>query len=618
MNNQRKIIFRNQKRKVGIEYTIYSDETIIGETASITSSGIRIPVEIGKYFHFPIKQDERLEIFADYIVSSSAGESIFENIASEVYLQRIAYPDRKKRKVLRDVVFLKPREPATLKAIRLLPKHQSRIRYIIHKQLNPTAYFLQTKTIRDLTPVDFDISGLELIITGGLQSARFEIYCNSTNQLFIKMDTSIRRWGKVTLSSELHYHLSAFFDYNFFVCKKENEPPMVIPTFPREIDQRKVMEISFPHIAEEKKDTTIIFTHPNLTLKPSTIADYQAKCALKGMGFPIKSYHSNYITGQHKEPEIEQAMRDLIQKALSNTELQRNSEVQLVIGSPHENEIGNKHSFDEILIDEKENTLLIIEYKTSFAQSKYGEVDKAIAELEHFRRKLGSKVFLILLMNDDLLNSKREIITQPFGERNNILLIGKHDLEVFYSQPELLLERINSFKQRKEIIKKTPLLEETRLYKSLLKFSDSQFLNKHTDLLLRKLPHNYRIISILNGLHLGADFEQQVQALLQKEGFEVLSNVLIGYYSRKMEVDHIGFKNETLTIISCRDASKVTCLMSLKLDIKQKACLLEHRKFLLNADYARLYLKVSQQVYNKVKHFEGTWIDSVEIIFVVD
>ncbi|NPD90558.1 MAG: hypothetical protein HGN29_17740 [Asgard group archaeon] len=618
MSNQRKIIYRNQKRKVGIEYTIYSDETIIGETVSITSSGIRIPQEIGKYFHLPTEQDERIEIIVDIKVCSSIEDSVFENIASEIYLQKIAYPDRKKRKVLRDVVFLKPKEPSILKSIRFLAKHQSRIRYIIHKQLDPSAYFLNVKSLRDLTPIDFDITSLELIVTGGLQSARFEIYRDYTNQLFIRMDTSIRGYGKVTLSSELDYHLASFFDYDFFVCKKESEQPMVIPTLPREIDQRKVMEISFPHMAKKKKDTTIIFTHPNLTLRPSTITDYQKKCLLKEMGFPIKSYHSNYITGQHKEPEVEEAMRKLIQKTFSTSKQLRNSEVQLVIDSPHENEVGNKHTFDEIIIDERDNSLLIIEYKTSFTQNKYGEVDKAIAELEHFRRKLGGKVFLVLLMDDDLFNSKREIITQQFGERNNILLIGKHDLEVFYLHPELLLERINSFKQRKETIKKIPFKKETQLYKSLLKLSESQVINKHTDFLLKKLPLNYRVISILNGLHSGADFEQQVQALLMNEGFAVLSNVLIGYYSRKMEIDHFGFKNDTLTIISCRDASNVSCLMSLKLDIKQKACLLEHRKFLLNADYARLYLKVSQKVYNKVKHFESTWIDSVEIVFVVD
>ena len=71
-----------------------------------------------------------------------------------------------------------------------------------------------------------------------------------------------------------------------------------------------------------------------------------------------------------------------------------------------------------------------------------------------------------------------------------------------------------------------------------------------------------------------------------------------------------------MILVSCRDASTVNCLMSFRLDIKQKAYKLEYRRFLLNADYAKLYLKVTSAVYEKVKDFEGKWVESVEIVFI--
>jgi hypothetical protein len=56
--------------------------------------------------------------------------------------------------------------------------------------------------------------------------------------------------------------------------------------------------------------------------------------------------------------------------------------------------------------------------------------------------------------------------------------------------------------------------------------------------------------------------------------------------------------------------------MSLKLDIKQKACKIEYRKFLLNADEAKLYVKVTPETHQKMKEFEGLWVENVEIIFI--
>ena len=88
--------------------------------------------------------------------------------------------------------------------------------------------------------------------------------------------------------------------------------------------------------------------------------------------------------------------------------------------------------------------------------------------------------------------------------------------------------------------------------------------------------------------------------------------------NRRIEIDMIAFKEEELVVISCRNALDVKCLMSFRLDIKQKAHKLEYRMHLLNADAARLYIKVTKENYDQLVTFEGTWVDSVEIIFIIE
>ena len=115
----------------------------------------------------------------------------------------------------------------------------------------------------------------------------------------------------------------------------------------------------------------------------------------------------------------------------------------------------------------------------------------------------------------------------------------------------------------------------------------------------------------------GGDFENEIQLIFEKEGYDVVSNLLISYYNRKMEIDLVCFKNNEITLISCRNATNVKCLMSLKLDLKQKACKIEYRKFLLNADEAKLYVKVTPEIFQNVRDFEGLWIENIEIVFIV-
>ena len=618
MKNSNKIVFKNQKHKMGIQYTINSDSTIICHIHSITSKGMTIPHEIGKYFSLPMMQDKSLEIYVDFEIDTPAGLIKFDNILSEVYSQKIAYKNRKNLQKQRTVVFLRPKDTIIFKQLRELQKQHKKLSYVIKRQLKPTNYFSKTKGIRDSVPCDFDLLELELIIAGGRQNAQFEIYQSVDKQLFIKMRTKIDKWGRITLSSELSNHLLSFFDYGFFVCKKDDCPPIVVPAILREIETRQVLELKYPRYASKKVFATIILAHPSLTLQSSTIADYKKKTEYRGLGYPIKSFNPNYITGRHQDSEIEGKMRTLITQTFTLPKYEQYSEVQILVDCPEENELGNKHVFDEFILNTKDNSLIIVEHKTSFTSSKHSEIDSAIAEMEHFRRKLGENILLIILINDDLFNGD-EVITQDFGYKSNILLIGKEELESLYLTPSNLLQRIFTFKQRsKQIAEEQFPIENPLLNESLDIMIDTygSVFTLSKKLILEKLPRNFRLISLLGINHAGSTFEHEVHQLMESQGYNVVMNVLLGYFGRKMEVDLLGVKNDDIVIVSCRDASSVKCLMSFRLDLKQKACRLEYRRTLLNADSAYLYVKVTQEVYQKVKEFEGKWVDKVEIIFI--
>ena len=619
LDEERKIIFSNFKPRVNVGYTIFTDKTIISSTPAINGYGIRIPAEIGKYFIFPRHQKEQFEINVDYTIKIKNKTLKFLNIKSQVYMKKIEYPNRKNRKKPSDVVFIKPIQELILKKFRGFKNRNKKTNFELQYQLKPTSFFEEIQKIRMVCAVDFTLEGMELVTTGGLQKARFEVYRNKENQIFVKMQTSIRRWGKITLSTHLRHHIVDFFNYNEVICKRENNKPFVVSTYQFLKGKRIVFELRLPHFSKEKKGTTVIFTHPDFKLTEITKRDFEITRMLRKMDFPIKSFYTPFFNGHHPNHKIEKKMRKLIRNAFSKENYRMFSDVQVTVRSPLENRKGNRHAFDDFIINTLDNSLILVEYKTSFTKAtKYVEIDSAIAEMHHYRRKLGENVYLIIILNDDLIINN-EIITKTFGLKNNLLLIGKKELEKLNNKPELLFNDFEKFQLKLKEKKSNNDFNNTPLMKSLSKkpMTQNAVLMKNKELIINKLPQDYRFIAEFTIANEdGEGFEREIQQFLEKEGYEVVSNYLIGYYKRKMEIDLIGFRKRELILASCRNASSVNCHISLKLDIKQKACKIEYRKFLLNADRAKLYIKVRPKIYQKVKELEGFWAENVEVTFV--
>ncbi|MFW9924338.1 MAG: hypothetical protein ACFFDW_13735 [Candidatus Thorarchaeota archaeon] len=620
--NQQKILYENNKVRLNTGFTLFMDDTLIGYTTAMTCKGICFPLEIGKFFNLPKTSEEKFNIVVDYMFEGLEKKDLLK-VDSSIYLENSYYINRKKEKKPRTVVYLKPIDPKVLSNLRKLVQQHKKISYRFTNQLVPTEYHLKIKKLRENTGQDLnlDLTSLELIVIGGWQNAQFEIYRNNNGQIFIRSNAQITQWGKVTISSELNNHIENFFEYTEFLCKKDNEPSIIIPTVIREIESKIKMQVNFPYYSEDNKQITLLITHPDFKLTPPTIADYELKCFLRELGYPIKSFYSRYFNGKHDNEIIEESMRVVVREAFKSENYSIFPDVQLVIDNPFENEIGNKHVFDDFIIDRKDNSLILIEYKTTFGRhAKYRETDYAIARLAHFKKKLGEKISLILIINGELYNN-HENVTKKFGKAINLVLIGKNELKELKQNPSLLIERLAEVKKVKLFNYKNSINEtkEDLLYTSLKKLQTEEkcFLEKNKGIVVNKIPNNFSFYSQHTVNNVGGKFEEEVKQLLQKEGFDVVSNLVICYYNRRMEIDLMGFKNDQLLVASCRRALDVHCLKSFRLDIRQKAHQIEHRKLLLNADSARLYIKLKKGDFERLKDYSGTWVDGVEIIFVL-
>ncbi|MHA1435337.1 MAG: hypothetical protein ACTSO7_15955 [Candidatus Heimdallarchaeota archaeon] len=607
----KKIVFRNHKKKRGVEFIIYTDMTIEMKTNFLNKTyGLRLPNELFKFIHEP-SDSEILNV--NICITNESKKSKFENFKTKIVIRKDAYTGKNKKSGIVRSVFLKPTDQKIFSNIKSEMEKNSTIVCIIEKGIRSKNKLNEMIDLRkQTTGMKFELHNFDLIVCGGIRNSTFEVYRNQKNVLYVKSNTFLYDTGNITISAELEKIIPNIFNANYFVCKKDKEQPIVVPIVHRKREEgRQVTEINYPFYTKKKIKTTIIFTHPKFQFSPSIIEDYSFKQTLTGLGYNIKSLHSNFITGQHWDKNLERKMRAMVRKVFLDKKVVVNSEVQIFTNSD-ENKIGDKHTFDDIILDE-ENALLIFEYKTSFSSRKHNEIDNAIAEMYHFKRKISGKTIVVMIVNGDLF-FKGKTITKNFGLCNDIVLIGKQELEKLFPNPTLLIDRIIDYKKQKHNFQITD--EVNTLVESLNDNSENEIIQNNKSIIIEKIPPYFHL-SIVPLNHKGTDFEHDVGQILMVQGFEAINNVFFKYFDRRMEIDHLCFKNNEMLLVSCRDASDVNCLMSFRLDIKQKVCKLEYRRFLLNADYAKLYIKVTPEIYDKVKDFEGEWVDSVEIVFII-
>ncbi|MGC9778107.1 MAG: hypothetical protein HZR80_02575 [Candidatus Heimdallarchaeota archaeon] len=145
---------------------------------------------------------------------------------------------------------------------------------------------------------------------------------------------------------------------------------------------------------------------------------------------------------------------------------------------------------------------------------------------------------------------------------------------------------------------------------------DLKILIRNQQLILEKFPACVKIHDIKKRKKgKGITYEREIRDRLIENGYQVASNVILSNLSKPFEVDHIAFKDNKITLVSCKDRSNISYEPELPHLIKEAANTLEFRKNLLNADKAVLYVKVNKTFRENQQNLFGEipWVENVEI-----
>ncbi len=146
---------------------------------------------------------------------------------------------------------------------------------------------------------------------------------------------------------------------------------------------------------------------------------------------------------------------------------------------------------------------------------------------------------------------------------------------------------------------------------------DLHILLQNQDLILERFPACIKIRDIWKRKRgKGTAYEHEIRKKLIKNGYQVASNVMLSNLSKPFEVDHLAFKNNAITLVSCKDRRNISYEPDLPHLIREAANVLEFRKNLLNIDTAILYVKVNPNFFHNQQLLFGQkpWVKNVEII----
>ncbi|MHA1124375.1 MAG: hypothetical protein ACTSO7_08875 [Candidatus Heimdallarchaeota archaeon] len=137
------------------------------------------------------------------------------------------------------------------------------------------------------------------------------------------------------------------------------------------------------------------------------------------------------------------------------------------------------------------------------------------------------------------------------------------------------------------------------------------------NLLLSTFPSDVLVLGQKSTNRLGATFEEEMQLILEKNGYAIVTNLWCYYRRRKFEIDLIGLKENKISIFSCKDMSTTSNWGQIITSTKEAANKLKYRKEQINAHQAKLYIKPNLKFKSKLhqkKELEK-WSTNIEIVF---
>jgi len=557
-----KLLFSQEKKERGSKLIIFANGTV--DLQSKTSKyGMHIPSGLYKWKKLPKrKSDSELNVLVNFWHK----ESKFEKVQCVIYHNNYE-------------CYLRPLgDEHQEKNILQLMKKNAILKCVIQadvdkiQQLPSTNYFKRALNLTEQISLP-DIVTLKLIMLGGMQNTKYEIFSDNKMNLFFRCRGKVDKKGVLVLSSEISRFIRDWFENeNLCLCSVNSQPTLVLPlTIRRRKSTSKVYkELNIPYYGDPK-EVTVYFSVLDSHLTEQAIKDSQLKSLLSKNEFNILTLKSNLRQGSHYNKEFEMQVRDLIEKTFrNNKDSLVLSEVELILNNDEFHLSGwDKNRFDSIVYHQRDidDYLALIEIKTSIEPSnKCGIIESAIAKLYQLRKRIGKKTTIpILFINEDVFY-KGKLVTKDYGNLCDIILIGRRELANLIENPSKLRERISQYINNQ---------------------------NSKQSLIANKLR-------TVNAISEGSDFENKIKQQLLTDGYKVESNVIYRIQHKHMEIDHVAIKQSEKLLISCKDHSKIKSEWKVLSKLSEALNLIVFRKALLGFPHARLYMRVHSNLKDKI------------------
>ena len=233
-----------------------------------------------------------------------------------------------------------------------------------------------------------------------------------------------------------------------------------------------------------------------------------------------------------------------------------------------------------------------------------------VYKIINFSNKLNStSVVPILIVNEDF-RFNNEIITSEYGSRLNMILIGQSEFQYLLENPKALAQKIKGFCLKEKNSSK----KENANDNFIASIVANSVLSKHKKILSKTITEEAKVIGNRRYSGKGMLYEKCIAKKYKLAGYDVVTNLLVQLYKRKMELDLLAIREKEVVLVSCKDMSSVLNLDYLTTRIREAANLIEHRTELLGIQKANVHIKTNPQVFNKIKNkFNGNWSSKINI-----
>jgi len=623
-----KLLFESHRPIQGIGYIIYCDGTIVFYSKVKKSNVFRMPKALQKWIQFPEKDFHPLQLEADFYYKEEKEMKRIENVSITLinkrtnnYFSYFIYPLRFSSKKNQIETILDTKEVGFWR----ISSEKIREYFDYTERFKESSFILQNTNLPTV------LNDHELIVKGKIRKTIFEIYSLPINQIVIKIKTVMKNDGSFALPYAIKEYIENWLEKNeYILCSLNNETPIVLKSKIRTAGSVRIKELIFDYYGEYK-EIKLLITNNNWKLTEKALFEKQLRGFLIESNFEVEMVRNDIqSTKTHYKKKIAKQLKEIIFKAFSNENAIITYETKVITKHfPGENKIGEIRIFDSLVLirnkEIKKSLLLLIELKSSICSVKSSIIKEAIGNLLHFKRKLGNSdriVPIVIYPTKWSLDNTSE--TKRFGEEIGVLLIEENEINELVLEPKKLVNKLYNFVEKTNDRKEKRYLDDslshyikslTIMENNCLKNSDIQLLKKYERLLLDTFPANTKIVKKDLKQHKGSVFEQQIKERLEKNGYEVIDNLVLEVHYKTFEIDLLGLKDGEVLIAECRDGNHLSKRKDIDSQIKTKIYKTELMKFLFNTQKAVVYFKVNnftEEMYNKYQ--QTNWVKNFKIV----